>query len=124
LGGYCAETNEGGTVTSTVGKEWVYNTIDCTVYVRAYTGGVGSSCVGEHVTPVGTEVSSFDHTEGTLTPTGINRLFDTGIRYIDSNNKAIAIVVEWNDKLTQVERVWILCDCSFEGDVTENFEEG
>ena len=40
------------------------------------------------------------------------------------NNKAIAIVVEWNDKLTQVERVWILCDCSFEGDVTENFEEG
>jgi hypothetical protein len=111
-----------GDIVSTSGAEWVYNTNNCVVYVRSYSGGPSSTCVGEYVTPTGTEVSSFVHTEGTLTPTGSNKLYDTGIRYIDSNNNAIVIVTEWNSSLMDLVRVWVLCDCSFEGEVIENFE--
>ena len=119
LGGYCTEITEDGSVVSTSGAEWVYNTNNCVVYVRSYTGGSGSTCIGEHVTPTGTEVSSFVHTEGTLTPTGSNKLYDTGIRYIDSDNKAIVIVTEWSSSLMDLIRVWVLCDCSFDGEVSE-----
>jgi hypothetical protein len=31
-------------------------------------------------------------------------------------------VTEWNSSLMDLVRVWVLCDCSFEGEVTENFE--
>ena len=85
----------------------------------SYNDPNGTTCVGEHVLPVGTEVSSFEHTDGTLTTTiDSNRLFDTGIRFIDNNNNAVIIVTEWNSTLTSLLHVHVLCDCSFEGDVT------
>ena len=78
MGGYCAETQG----VDTQGQEWWYNSTTCTVYTREYSGGSNTTCVGEHVTPVGTQVSSVTHSLGTLTPTGTNVLYDTGIRLL------------------------------------------
>ena len=120
LGGVCTEVRDGqGNVTSTNGQEWWYNSNDCLVSTRTYSGGAGSTCIGEQVTPTGIEVSSFVHTDGTLTPSGTNKLFDSEIRYIDGNNNAIVIVTEWNSTETQLLKVHVLCDCSFDGQATE-----
>ena len=119
LGGYCNEVRDkSGNVVSTNSEEWTYDTNTCIVYVYYENSTTRKSCIGEHTSPVGTEVSSFDHTDGTLTPTGSNRLFDTDIRFIDNDNNAIIIVTEWDSTLTSLLHVHILCDCSFEGDVT------
>jgi hypothetical protein len=120
LGGYCNEVRDGSNnVTSTNGQEWWYDSNDCLVSTRSYSGGSGSTCIGQQVTPVGTEVSSFVHTDGTLTPSGTNKLYDSDIRYIDGNNQAIVIVTEWNSTLTSLLKVHILCDCSFDGSANE-----
>ena len=120
LGGYCNEVRDGSNnVTSTNGQEWWYDSNDCLVSTRSYSGGFGSTCIGQQVTPVGTEVSSFVHTDGTLTPSGTNKLYDSDIRYIDGNNQAIVIVTEWNSTLTSLLKVHILCDCSFDGSANE-----
>ena len=119
LGGYCAETPG----VETDGEEWYYDSASCLVYVRSYSGGSNTSCVGEHVTPVGTQVSSVDHSLGNLTPHGTNILYDTGIRFIDSNNNAVFVVTEWNQTLFDLEYVHILCDCTFEVQATEVIEE-
>jgi len=119
LGGYCAETPG----VETDGEEWWYDSTSCLVYVRGYSGGSNTSCVGQHVTPVGTQVSSVDHSLGNLTPHGTNILYDTGIRFIDSNNNAVFIVAEWNQTLFDLEYVHILCDCTFEVQATEVIEE-
>ena len=115
LGGYCAE-NSG---VSKTGQEWWYNNNNCVVYSRSYYESGDVTCIGEHVTPVGTEVISVTHSIGTLTPTGTNKLYDTGIRYLDSDNNAIFIVTEWKESLFEMTNVHILCDCTFEGKVTE-----
>ena len=119
LGGYCAETPG----VDTDGEEWWYDSTSCLVYVRGYSGGSNTSCVGQHVTPVGTQVSSVDHSLGNLTPHGTNILYDTGIRFIDSNNNAVFIVAEWNQTLFDLEYVHILCDCTFEVQATEVIQE-
>ena len=115
LGGYCAE-NSG---VSKTGQEWWYNNDNCVVYTRPYYESGDVTCIGEHVTPVGTEVISVTHSVGTLTPNGTNKLYDTGIRYLDSDNNAIFIVTEWKESLFEMTNVHILCDCTFEGKVTE-----
>jgi len=119
LGGYCAETHG----VSTSGKEWWYDNTTCTIYYRTYSGGSSSTCIGEHVTPVGTQVSSVSHSVGTLNPNGTNKLFDTGIRFIDTNNNAVFVITEWNSTMTELQYVHILCDCTFEGGATEFFAD-
>ena len=115
LGGYCTETQG----VSKTGKEWWYDNNNCVVYVKSYTDSNDISCIGEYVSPVGVQVNSFDHKDGTLTPTSTNKLFDTGIRYIDSDNDPIVIVTEWNSVLNKLINVHILCDCSFDGSANE-----
>ena len=116
LGGYCNETPN----TNKTGEEWWYNSDNYVVYVRSYNEDGNVTCVGEHVTPVGNQVNSFEHTEGTLTPSGNNKLFDTGIRYLDPNsNNASVVITEWNSTLTDLINVHVLCDCSFEGSANE-----
>jgi len=115
LGGYCME-NPG---VDTQGESWWYTENSCEVINRQYSGGSSSSCIGQYVTPTGTVVSSVTHSVGVLNPTGTNVLYDTGIRFIDSNNNAIFVIVEWDQSLLSVESVHILCDCTFEGDIEE-----
>ena len=120
LGGYCNEVRVDGNVVSTNGEEWYYDINTCLVYGRTYNDPNGTTCIGEYVNPVGTEVNSFVHTDGTLTPTQVgNKIFDTDIRFIDNNNNAIVIITEWNSTLTSLLHVHILCDCSFEGSANE-----
>jgi hypothetical protein len=118
LGGYCMED----VGVSTEGEAWWYDSNTCTIYHRYYSGGSNTTCSGEHVTPVGIQVASVTHSNGTLTPTGTNKLFDTGIRFIDSNNNAVFIVTEWHTSLFDLEYVHILCDCTFEAGATEVIE--
>ncbi len=87
--------------------------------MKSYTDSNDTSCIGEYVSPVGVQVNSFDHKDGTLTPTSTNKLFDTGIRYIDSDNDPIVIITEWNSVLNKLINVHILCDCSFDGSASE-----
>ena len=104
------------------GQEWWYDRYTCTIYTREYSGGSNTTCIGEQVTPVGTQVSSVTHSNGTLTPTGSNKLYNTGIRFIDSNNNAVFIVTEWHSTLLDLVYVHILCDCTFEAIATEYIE--
>ena len=120
LGGYGKEVRVDGNVVASNGEEWYYDINTGRVYGRTDKDPNGTTCIGEYVNPVGTEVNSFVHTDGTLTPTQVgNKIFDTDIRFIDNNNNAIVIITEWNSTLTSLLHVHILCDCSFEGSANE-----
>jgi hypothetical protein len=106
LGGWCSQVDN----VSSEGKQYFWDSESFEFKVWQFSGGSNNSCLGKSTSPIGTQVSSFTHLGGTISPTATTVLYDTGYRYSPSyTSNNVAIIVKWDASLKEIITVYIVC---------------